>query len=88
LAKYLCDEFVKALHFAQKHLNKHFGSLEIPLGDLQKHIKGNKEYPIWGVPEVITQMYTKPYKKGKYKSHLGESFILFATYGKDGVEKR
>jgi len=80
-------EFVKALHFAQKHLNKYYGSLEIPLGDLQKHIRGDKEYPIWGVPEVITQMYTKPYKKGTYKSYLGESFILFATYGKDGVEK-
>lgn len=54
---------------------------------MYKHIRGDREYLIWGVPEVITQMYTKPYKKGKYKSYLGESFVLFATYGKDGVEK-
>ena len=39
------------------------------------------------MPEAITQMYTVPHKKGTYKSYLGESFILFSTYGENGVEK-
>lgn len=81
------EEFINALGFAQQHLYKHFGKLEIELGELQKHVRGNKELPVWGIPEAITQMYTTPYKSGKYKSYLGESFILFATYGEDGVEK-
>ena len=80
-------EFVHALRFAKKHLQKHFGRLEIPLGDLQKHVRGDKEFPIWGLPEAITAMYTSPHKKGTFKSAMGESFILFSTYGKDGVEK-
>ncbi|MFT6686125.1 MAG: acyl-homoserine-lactone acylase [Bacteroidia bacterium] len=80
------EEFVNALVFAKKHLLKHFGTIDIALGDLQKHVRGDVELPIWGIPEVITQMYTVPYKDGMYKTVLGESFILFATYGEDGLE--
>ncbi len=100
LIKYLADnhiretnntlpeiEYANALHFAQKHLLRHFGKLNIKLGELQKHVRGDKELPIWGVPEVIAQMYTKPYKKGMYKAVLGESFILYATYNEEGLEK-
>lgn len=81
------EVFVESLRFAKKHLLKYFGSLEIPLGDLQKHVRGDKELGIWGVPEAITQMYTKPYKDGKYKTVLGDSYILFATYNENGLEK-
>ncbi|MCB9256037.1 MAG: penicillin acylase family protein [Chitinophagales bacterium] len=81
------EVFADGLRFAKKHLLKHFGSLEIPLGDLQKHVRGDKELGIWGVPEAITQMYTKPYKDGKYKTVLGDSYILFATYNEGGLEK-
>jgi acyl-homoserine-lactone acylase len=81
------EEFANALKFAKTHLLEHFGTIDIALGDLQKHVRGDVEIPIWGIPEVITQMYTSPYKDGMYKTVLGESFILFATYGKDGLEK-
>ncbi len=80
-------EFSKALRFAQKHLLKKFGKLEIELGELQKHVRGDVELPIGGVPEAIAQMYTVPYKNGKYKSILGESFILFASFNENGLEK-
>ena len=81
------EEFANALKFAKKHLLKHYGRIDIELGDLQKHVRGDVELPIWGIPEVITQMYTEPYKKGMYRTVLGESFILFATYDKDGLER-
>lgn len=81
------EEFINALRFAKNHLLEHFGTIDIALGDLQKHVRGDVELPIWGIPEVITQMYTKPYKDGMYKSVLGESYILFATYGNEGLEK-
>lgn len=79
--------FVEALLYTQKYLLKHFKSLEIPLGDLQKHVRGDKVMPISGVGESIAAMYTIPWKKGVRQSDLGESFILFATYNKEGVEK-
>jgi len=79
--------YPKALRFAKKHLLKHFGTLEIALGELQKHVRGEKMYPIGGVPEAIATMYTKPYKKKYLQSDVGDSFILFVTYGENGVER-
>ena len=75
--------YVDALRFAKKHLMKHFGRLDIKLGDLQKHVRGDKMYPIGGVPESISTMYTIPYKKKYLQSNVGDSFILFANF-KDG----
>ncbi len=75
--------YVDALRSAQKHLLKHFGTLEIELGDLQKLVRGDKEYPLWGVPDAITAMYTDPYKDGKLKGVLGESHILLVRYGEE-----
>ncbi len=72
--------FADAIRFAKKHLLKHFGALEIPLGDLQKHVRGDVELGVWGVPEVITQMTTVPHKNGTYKSRSGESYILFMRF--------
>jgi len=79
--------YYNALKHAKKQLLKHYGTLEPELGEVQKHVRGDVELPIWGLPEVIAQMYTKPYKKGKLKSDLGESFILTAVFNKNGLEK-
>lgn len=78
--------YVDAIRKARKHLLKHFGKIEFPLGDLQKHVRGDVELPIWGLPETICQMYTKPHEDGKLKSYLGDSFIMLLQYSKDGVE--
>ncbi len=81
------EVFVKGLHKAQKHLLKHFGSLDIPLGDLQKHVRGERAEPIGGMPEVLAALYTQKYKKKYRQSFLGDSFIMFVTYNENGVEQ-
>jgi len=78
---------VNALNHSKKYLLKHFGELEIELGELQKHVRGDKVFPVGGVSETLAAMYMEPYKKGMMQSAMGESFILFATYNKNGVEK-
>lgn len=73
--------YVDALHKAKKHLKKHFnGRLEIELGELQKHVKGDKILPIGGLPEVIAQMYTTKYKKGLFESAVGDSYIQLVQF--------
>ncbi len=75
--------YADALRFAKKHLLKHFGTIDIPLGKLQVHVRGDQSFGIWGLPDVLTTMYTEAYKDGTYQSFMGESYILLATY-KDG----
>jgi acyl-homoserine-lactone acylase len=48
---------VKCVEDAQAHLKNILERLEIPLGDLQKLVRGKKEMPIGGVPDVIATMW-------------------------------
>jgi len=79
-------EYVSALREAKKHMLKYFGSLSIPLGDVQKHVRGNIELPFGGMPEVLAANVTQPYKNGMRKTFVGESYIELVRYSKDTVE--
>ena len=69
------DALHKALKVTKEHLLRHFNSERIQLGDLQKLVRGNKELPIFGLPDVITAMRGVPYKNGRIKITHGESYI-------------
>ena len=68
---------------SQKHLLKYYDKLKVPLGELQKHVRGTVELPIWGFPDVLQAMYSKDYEDGKLRAFVGDSYIQFAKY-KDG----
>jgi acyl-homoserine-lactone acylase len=79
-------EYAQALRQAKRHMLKHFGSLTVPLGQVQKHVRGNKVLPIGGMPEVLAATITEPYKKGMRKTFVGESYIQLVRYSKNGIE--
>ena len=82
------EEFVKAIRYAKKYLLKHYGTLEVELGKVQRHIKGDVSLPVAGLPDHLAAMFSAPYKKQKgiFKAHMGETYIQFVQYSKDGVE--
>ena len=65
----------KALKITKEHLKTYFNSDRIQLGDLQKLVRGTKELPIFGLPDVVTAMRGVPYKDGRIKITHGESYI-------------
>lgn len=79
-------EYVQALREAKRHMLKHFGSLTVPLGEVQKHVRGNKVLPIGGMPEVLAATISEPYKNGMRKTFVGESYIQLVRYSKLSVE--
>lgn len=81
------DWYPEALEYAQKHLLKHFGKIEIELGQMQKHVRGDRVEPVGGMPEVMAAMYVVSYQKKYRQSNVGESYILMATYNQNGIEK-
>lgn len=80
------EEYVQAMRNAKKHMLKHFGSLRVPLGDVQKLVRGDKALPLGGGPDVLGANLTTPYKNGMRKSQVGDSYIMMCQYSKDGVE--
>ena len=78
--------FAEAVDTAQKHLLKYFGKLEVPLGDFQKLVRGNIEMPLPGYSDMLLANYIEPYKDGKYKGFIGDSYTHFVQFSKKGVE--
>ena len=75
---------LSALADTKAYIINNFGSIRITLGDFQKLVRGDKELPIWGLPDVITAMSSRPYKDGKYKVTQGESYIGLVRFNKNG----
>jgi acyl-homoserine-lactone acylase len=80
------DIIAQALKDVKERMIKYFKTTKVKLGDYQKLVRGNKEIPIWGMPDVITAMNANNYKKGKIRVTHGESYIQFAKFSKKGTE--
>jgi acyl-homoserine-lactone acylase len=64
------------LKLVKKKMVKYFKTTKVKLGDYQKLVRGDKEIPIWGLPDVITAMNATPYKDGKIRVTHG---ILYSN---------
>ena len=69
------EALYEALKITKAHLKTYFNTERIQLGEFQKLVRGNKELPIFGLPDVVTAMKGEPYKDGKVKINHGESYI-------------
>ena len=65
----------EALKITKAYMKTYFDSDRIQLGDFQKLVRGTKELPIFGLPDVVTAMRGSPYKNGRVKITHGESYI-------------
>ncbi len=79
------EEFiVRHVAQSQKRLKKHFGKVDVTIGELQRIHRGDKDYPVGGMPDVLAAMNFEDGKKGRLKAFLGDSFFQFVSYNKDG----
>lgn len=80
------DWYPKALRFAKRHLMKHFGTLHVPLGEIQKLQRGDVELPMYGMVDVISACWPQKWKNGKYRAYVGDSYIQFLRFDGTKVE--
>ncbi|MEQ9306604.1 MAG: penicillin acylase family protein, partial [Marinoscillum sp.] len=79
------EEAVEAISAAHKYLMKHFKRVDIRLSDYQFLVRGSREVPVAGIPDVITAMHSLPYKDGKVRAVQGESLIMLIRYPEEGL---
>jgi acyl-homoserine-lactone acylase len=77
---------VEAIRKAGKFLRKHYGTIAVPLGEFQRHVRGDEDYPIGGAPDVIAAMYSQDWKNGRKRSYLGDSYIQLIRFTEEGVK--
>jgi len=74
------------LREAKQTMLKDFGKTNIELGEVQKLVRGTKEIPLPGLPDVLAPMYSVPYKDGKWKGNQGDAYIELVRFTKDGPQ--
>jgi len=62
------------------YMVKYFNKTNVRLGEYQKLVRGDKEIPIWGMPDVITAMTSSRHVDGKRKITHGESYIQLVKF--------
>lgn len=79
------SSYMDAIKHSRKSLTKHFGSINVPLGTLQRHVRGDKNYAIGGMTDVLAALNNKyQKKKGYYKATHGDSYMLFLSFSPTG----
>lgn len=78
-------QIIESFQFVKKHQMQYFGKTGISLGQLQKHIRGDKVLPLWGLPDVLTAMYSRQQSDGTLKGYVGDCFIQLVRFPKNGL---
>lgn len=79
-------DVVKAMSAAKSFMLENYNTLRFPLGDFQRHIRGEVSLPLGGGPDVLAAMYSLEQKDGVFKGFAGESYIELVRFSPDGVE--
>ena len=77
---------IQSIRKAKSDMLQNFGKINIPLGDLQRHQRGNVDLPLGGGPDMIRAAYPQPYKNGRFRVFVGDSYIMLVKFTKDGPE--
>ena len=78
------DQCVALLTDIKAEMLKDFGRTNLQLGEIQKIVRGDKELPLPGLPDVLAAMYSNPYKNGMVKGYSGDAYIELVRFTKDG----
>ncbi|HEU0043065.1 MAG TPA: penicillin acylase family protein [Sphingomonas sp.] len=76
---------VEALRDAMEHLQKHFGRIDPPLGDVLRLRQGKVDLPLDGGPDVLRAMPLWDVgKDGRLAVKHGDSFLMFMAWDRQG----
>ena len=80
------SEWVNTLRNVSDTLKTHFGTVKVEWGTVQRNIRGNKNFPLRGFPDVMSPSYPKQVP-GTYTfaPEFGDTYTMFATFNRNGL---
>lgn len=81
------QEFIDVIRYAKDYLIKHFGTSDIPLRQVQRYKRSDGDFGVAGFADVMMANYAQPQKDGKYNLLFGDTYIHFADFNKDGLQR-
>jgi acyl-homoserine-lactone acylase len=81
------QEAVETFEHIKNYMQTNFATENLTLGDIQKLVRGDKEWPLGGFPDLLSPQWTEKYKDGKLKSIGGDGLIMFVRFTKNSLPK-
>ena len=78
------EQCTTVLAQVKEEMLKNFGRSDLQLGDIQKLVRGDRELPLPGLPDVLAPMYSVPYKNGMVKGTQGDAYVELVRFTKSG----
>ena len=77
-------EAVKVYQNIFDFLQNNYGRTDLTLGDVQRLVRGNENWPQGGMPDVLAAVMSEPLGKEKRKMNSGDAYIGFVKFPKNG----
>ncbi len=82
------EEWAAALRNTCDSLRKYYGSIQVEWGTVNRLVRGTRDIPLRGFPDVLSPCYPEQIKgKLAFKAVHGDTYTMLASFGKNGVEK-
>ncbi len=70
---------------AAQYLQRHFGQLDPPLGDVLRLRRGDVDLPLEGAPDVLRALRWVEDEDGKLRADFGDGFMMVMDWAPDGA---
>ena len=77
------DRLMVRLRESINKLKTHYGRFDIPLGEVQRLVRGDLDLPLDGGPGNVRAIYTK-WVDGKLIAHTGDCYFQIVEWDKNG----
>ena len=77
-------ELLDALQGAVQFLEKHFGTIDVPWGEVNRLQRGDVDLPLAGAPDVLHAVYGERQEDGRLVGVAGDSYVLVAAWDAEG----
>jgi len=78
-------EIDTAFKNAVDQLGDVYGTVEIPFGTINRHVRGSHSWPLNGGPDTLRAVYGGPLNShGQFENKAGDSFIMLVAWDKRG----
>jgi acyl-homoserine-lactone acylase len=79
---YKPELLIEAIRYAKKEMLTFYKSIDVPFGEVQRLMREDKSFAVYGLPECLKSLASDVTKDGHLRANNGDSFIMFAKYTK------
>jgi acyl-homoserine-lactone acylase len=77
-------EALETYEYIYDFLMKNYQRLDLSLGEVQRLVRGDENWPQSGMPDVLAAVQTESFGKAQRKMNSGDAYIEFVRFPKDG----